>query len=931
MATSNLSTLDGWCTSQLKIVLLGGRDSGKNAVGNLILGKEEFGTKERTLCSSRIGEVAGLRLTVVNAPGWWCDFSAQSTPKLVKREIITSVALCSPGPHVFLIIIKATSVFSEKRRRALEEHMALLGDTVWSHCMVVFTCAEKYKDKNPEEYVERRGKALRWLSEKCSQRCHSVVPSDNSERTVLLAKIQKLVTENGNSVFEMQEKILRVNQEEKRVMEERTRLRLMKMRKQRENKSKGVTNIRIVLLGAKGSGKTSALNTILARENNPKPIRTVRCQAGQEMVLGRLVTVVDTPGWWMNYFCDESSNFDRGELALSSYFCPPGPHVFLLVIRVDRAFTETYRRAAQEHLDMIGEHIWTHVILLFSFGDWLGDTPIEQYIESEGEALRWIVARCGNRYHVLNSKMKDKEFQVRELIAKIEKIITSCDNGCYYKLERKVLDQLEGTMRREKERARERLMKKKKQRQMARSQLENLEPLTELRVVLIGGPKTGKSSCGNTILSRDCFDTAAQTTSCTERQGNICGKMVVVADTPGCLSVTSDFLKASCAILLVVNLSSSFKDTWRKTLEKELEAGGDQLWSRCMVLFSYGDMLGDTSIEQHIESEGEPLQWLVEKCENRYHVLDNKNWGDGAQVKELIDLMEEMLVDEALLHRGDHMWKSVASAQEQQIGTEPLYKRAPEDFMRSRPEQSNNLPESLPYPSLNLSEDHSQLVVLPAGRTIELAGCIIVDQYRFMSYIFSLLSGKQVLRLPKVAQHVPSPAPHNHPRVNSESLMDPIPRRLETTHLVSSQTQNEACIEQDLISVQSLCHPALIEQTLRRVSESGGLQTFIDQWGNSSLEELEAFIDLHFEIVWEEAMRSCQLPEPSHAVPKQDNAFGEAGEEVFASIHRKLSKLELLEEIKRDLAEQRKCVEQIWRIIQQLAYEITQGRNNTRQ
>lgn len=127
-------------------------------------------------------------------------------------------------------------------------------------------------------------------------------------------------------------------------------------------------------------------------------------------------------------------------------------------------------------------------------------------------------------------------------------------------------------------------------------------------------------------------------------------------------------------------------------MQKDLEAGGDQLWNRCMVLFSYGDMLGDTSIEQHIESEGEPLQWLVEKCGNRYHVLDNKNWGDGAQVKELIDVMEEMLVDErqALLHRGDHMWKSFASAQEQQIGTEPLCKRGPEDFMRSRPEQSNN-------------------------------------------------------------------------------------------------------------------------------------------------------------------------------------------------------------------------------------------------
>ncbi len=93
------------------------------------------------------------------------------------------------------------------------------------------------------------------------------------------------------------------------------------------------------------------------------------------------------------------------------------------------------------------------------------------------------------------------------------------------------------------------------------------------------------------------------------------------------------------------------------------------MWSRTVVLFSYGDWLGDTSIEQRIESEGEPLQTLVEKCGNRYHILDNKCRRSGAQVKELIELIEEMLVEErlAVLHRGDHMWKSVSSAREQQL------------------------------------------------------------------------------------------------------------------------------------------------------------------------------------------------------------------------------------------------------------------------
>lgn len=236
-----------------------------------------------------------------------------------------------------------------------------------------------------------------------------------------------------------------------------------------------MTNIRIVLLGAKGSGKTSALNTILSRDTNQPLERTAQCLVGKGVVFGRQVTVVDTPGWWMNYFCDESSVFDRREMVLSLSLCPPGPHAFLLVIRVDRAFTETYRRATQGHLQLISDHIWSRTIVLFSFGDWLGGTTTEQYIESEGEPLQWLIERCGNRYHVQNNKTKGDGFQVREFIGKIEEMLSGCDSGCYYEIERKVMEQLQREMRREKERAKERLMKKEKQRQRARAQLGELK------------------------------------------------------------------------------------------------------------------------------------------------------------------------------------------------------------------------------------------------------------------------------------------------------------------------------------------------------------------------------------------------------------------------------------------------------------------------
>lgn len=217
-----------WRPTKLSIVLLGGRNSGKASLGNLILGKEEFVTRESTSCSRRVALVGRCFLTVVDTPGWWCDCSAQDTPELVKREIRTSVSLCSPGPHLFLVAVKSSSAFTEKRRRALEEHVALLGERVWAHCMVVFTSP-------PEQSGGAEGGALRWLAERCGQRCHTVASGEGSLRCgqELREKIQALVEGNGWSEFEMDEEVLLKATEEKNAVEERARQRLQRMRSHR--------------------------------------------------------------------------------------------------------------------------------------------------------------------------------------------------------------------------------------------------------------------------------------------------------------------------------------------------------------------------------------------------------------------------------------------------------------------------------------------------------------------------------------------------------------------------------------------------------------------------------------------------------------------------------------------------------------------------
>ncbi|XP_059393819.1 uncharacterized protein LOC132126543 [Carassius carassius] len=72
---------------------------------------------------------------------------------------------------------------------------------------------------------------------------------------------------------------------------------------------------------------------------------------------------------------------------------------------------------------------------------------------------------------------------------------------------------------------------------------------------------------------------------------------------------------------------------------------GDDVWRHTIVLFTWGEKFKNISIEQHIESEGEALKWLIEKCRNRYHVFDNTDKNNRDQVTELLQKIDEMVAE----------------------------------------------------------------------------------------------------------------------------------------------------------------------------------------------------------------------------------------------------------------------------------------------
>ncbi|KAL1265329.1 hypothetical protein QQF64_003356 [Cirrhinus molitorella] len=435
------------------------------------------------------------------------------------------------------------------------------------------------------------------------------------------------------------------------------------MSKHQENKGINQTELRAVLIGRRHSGKTSVINTILETSKTETEGSTDEHVKKECFIDGMKVSLVETPGLWKTFNLYDLSNISKQQLVRRISLISPGPHAVLIVIRADSAFTDTDGRFLEEYVELMGPDVWTHTLIIFTRGDLIKREDIEQHIREDGSALKRLTEKCENKYHVFNNLNHHARTQATELLIKIKGIVGR-NNGKHFEIDLQQVKEVNEQWEEIQNRASLRKSRVEKQRSTVQEKAY-VRRLEEIRVVLLGWVLTGKSSAGNTILNRDEFLIGGQTREGKRGFGDVDGRKMTVLDTPGwwkyfASELNPDFIRSAIlecvseckkfphAMLLVIPADTSFQEEQKRITEQNMEILGHDVWRHTIVLFTWGDRFKDISIEQHIESEGEALQWLIEKCRNRYHVFDNTDKKNRDQVSELLQKIDEMAAENSL-------------------------------------------------------------------------------------------------------------------------------------------------------------------------------------------------------------------------------------------------------------------------------------------